>query len=274
MTNEIMLTFDLEFFKHGRGFKESSLTEEEISKYDIFKKGIEKLFFLLDKYDSNATFFVVSEIAMENPEVVEKLVESGHEIASHSKKHLIRGEEGVKKSKNSKRILEKVSGQKILGYRAPGLQAEEEFIRELGEIGFEYDSSLIPSIRIPGWYSGKFIKKNVVRRMKGYRKGKIFEIPPSVNPYFRIPISSFFFRLFPFKYIEWSINSLLRRNVKPIIYLHPWEFVNLSSLKEVPWRTRIGTGNKLVDKVEKLLSKSYQSKTILEIYQEKKSRNL
>lgn len=47
----------------------------------------EEILKILDKYNVKATFFIVSAWADENPDVVKKMYDSGHEIANHSNRH-------------------------------------------------------------------------------------------------------------------------------------------------------------------------------------------
>jgi polysaccharide deacetylase family protein (PEP-CTERM system associated) len=109
-----------------------------------------------------ATFFVLGWIAERKPELVKEIVKRGHEVASHGYGHQriynqSRAEfrEDVRKSKN---ILEDISGEKVLGYRAPSYSISRDTLwayDELLEAGYSYDSSVFP-IRhdlygIPDW---------------------------------------------------------------------------------------------------------------------------
>ena len=43
---------------------------------------------LFEKYNVTATFFTLGYVADTHPELIEKIVSSGHEIASHSYSHI------------------------------------------------------------------------------------------------------------------------------------------------------------------------------------------
>ena len=49
--------------------------------------GIDKILELLQKHETYATFFVVGELLENKPELLDKIIESGHEIAFHTMYH-------------------------------------------------------------------------------------------------------------------------------------------------------------------------------------------
>ena len=87
-----------------------------------------------------------------------------------------------KRLQKAKDIVESISGQKTIGFRAPRFQHPSlEIIKDLG---FEYDSSLHPS-PMPGRYSGKGKLVPHVDRESGLKV-----VPVSVVPGLRLPLSS------------------------------------------------------------------------------------
>jgi peptidoglycan/xylan/chitin deacetylase (PgdA/CDA1 family) len=96
------------------------------------------------KNNVKATFFVVGRIAEKNPKIVERLIEEGHEIASHSMNHLSsRGmsmEAFDKEVKDSIKVLEHF-GIKVEGYRAPNLALDDACYKILKRNGIKYSSS-------------------------------------------------------------------------------------------------------------------------------------
>ena len=78
---------------------------------------------LFEKYNASATFFTLGYIAETHPELIEKIVSKGHEIASHSYAHLDIRTSNKTEFENdlnkSLSILSKISNEKILGFRAP-----------------------------------------------------------------------------------------------------------------------------------------------------------
>lgn len=98
-----------------------------------------------------ATFFCIGWVAERYPRLIREIHEVGHEIACHSYDHRIiyrmtpdKFREDVRKSK---RILEDLTGEEVIGYRAPSYSITNKSrwaFEVLIEEGFQYDSSIFP----------------------------------------------------------------------------------------------------------------------------------
>ena len=108
---------------------------------------------LLDEFKVTATFFIVADVAEHYPGLIESISERGHEIACHgadhtcvldtkTKKLLLSFEEFEATTLKAKKLLERVSGQEIIGYRAPNGAVTGWMLDSLEKIGFKYDSSV------------------------------------------------------------------------------------------------------------------------------------
>ena len=77
----------------------------------------------LDRHGVQATFFIVGWLAEREPAMVKAIAQGGHEVASHGWEHALvgaLGPEGFRSSiRRSRHVLEEISGQPVLGYRAP-----------------------------------------------------------------------------------------------------------------------------------------------------------
>ena len=118
--------------------------------------GIPRILDLLDKYDCKATFFVPGHTAQVFPDAVREIHERGHEIAAHSMYHApyevglaMSGIEPATPEKQREylvqqlEVLEKVTGQRAVGFRSPiGDWVGEHIPQYLIDLGFTYDSSL------------------------------------------------------------------------------------------------------------------------------------
>lgn len=109
---------------------------------------------LFEKYNADATFFFTGHIANYYPELVRDVALHGFEIGSHNFEHKDYNEsnrpdfiEGIRKSK---KLLEKLSGHEVIGYRAPNSTIAPYMIGDLIEAGYQYDSSVTPTKPLMG----------------------------------------------------------------------------------------------------------------------------
>jgi len=78
---------------------------------------------LFAEHDTKATFFTLGWVAQRYPELVKRICDEGHELASHGMSHLRvttqTREEFREDIDSAKKLLEDLSGQQVKGYRAP-----------------------------------------------------------------------------------------------------------------------------------------------------------
>ena len=98
-----------------------------------------------------ATFFVLGWIAERYPGLVRRIQQEGHEIACHGYAHkriyTQSKEEFRQDVKRAKSILEDITGNEVMGYRAPNYSITNKSrwaFEVLIEEGFKYDSSIFP----------------------------------------------------------------------------------------------------------------------------------
>ena len=112
---------------------------------------IEGMPFLLDiyeKFNIKTTFFFTGYIAKLYPRLVKMVKNKGHEIGSHSwsqKKEdgheIIDIKTQIRFLRNTKQLLEDISGQKVISFRAPALRVNKYTATALIETGYKIDSS-------------------------------------------------------------------------------------------------------------------------------------
>ena len=129
------------------------------SAHAIYEKAVPRLqrFFAREKVA--ATFFAVGQDLTHAPnaEALRDLQASGHEIASHSQGHHYdlsqRGrafiEDDIRQSLDA---IEKATGKRPTGFRAPGYTITNEMFDVLRSLSLAYDSSVFPC---PSYYSAK-----------------------------------------------------------------------------------------------------------------------
>jgi peptidoglycan/xylan/chitin deacetylase (PgdA/CDA1 family) len=214
------------------------------SRYDYLSKPTKRVLDLLQELNIKATFFIVADVVEHYPGLIESIVEKGHEIACHGLHHackihpktkepLMTQEEFRQRTLQAKQILEKASGQEVVGYRAPNAYIAGWMLDILEEIGFKYDSSVsVNSLYNKTDSSLKNVDTRVYCPVKsglepGNGKRDILEIP---WPYFqfgaRFPTGGGpVMRFFGSRYILWGLNESLKRG-STVFYFHPVDISN------------------------------------------------
>jgi polysaccharide deacetylase family protein (PEP-CTERM system associated) len=182
--------------------------------------------------DIRATFFIVGQIAEEDPALVRAIAEAGHEVASHGWDHrriLAMDPEGFREDlRRSREALEQAGGSAVVGYRAPTFSLVRRTawaLDILAELGFLYDSSIYPvrhdRYGIPEAPRGPFVAQGT--------RYEILEIPPATVRVagVRIPIGGGgYFRLLPWPLMRTALAASRRDRSTgaTMLYFHPWEF--------------------------------------------------
>ncbi len=193
------------------------------------ERNIDRILTLLDERQAKATFFTLGWIAERYPSMVKRIVSNGHELASHGWAHQRvsdqKPQEFLDDIVRSKALLEDISGQKILGYRAPSFSIGSNTLWALDlleEAGYRYSSSIYPiqhdHYGMPNAPRFAFYPKN---------NGGLLELPVTTVRLFKrnIPAGGGgYFRLWPYTFSRWllqRINHLEKHSA--IFYFHPWE---------------------------------------------------
>lgn len=210
----------------------------------VFKEGMPLLLETYKKYGVKATFYFNGDIVSLFPEVVKMIVPYGHEVACHGLVHdadkafdVLSLEDQVEHLTVSKKMLEGISGQQVISFRAPALRVNADTPIALAQTGFKTDSSIAPQ-RIDMFLS--FGSKEKLKWLRAPRtpyitkqndlsrkgKGEIFEIPVSS---FLLPYAGTVMRISPFltKIVRALLNieSSYNKN-RPLVFLiHPNELI-------------------------------------------------
>ena len=94
---------------------------------------------VLKQYNVRATFFVVGTWAEKYPEMVQMIYDAGHEIGNHSYSHRLPSqsttEQLEQEIKRCNEIVEQITGEKPVLYRAPSGDYTEEVVQLAGRLG-------------------------------------------------------------------------------------------------------------------------------------------
>ena len=259
-TNKNIITVDVEDWFHIL----DNPAVPALNRWDCLESRIERnvniILESLNKYGVKATFFWLGWVAERNKKLVELCKQEGHEIASHGYAHLVISDtiqENFKKDiLHSKKVLEDIIGEQVLGFRASGfsITADTRWAFDvIKEIGFAYDSSVFPAAH----GHGGIPDSQLIPYKLNTAFGPLIECPMSVVEMAGRRFSVFgggYLRISPLCLIKWGIRHLLKNNRPLIIYVHPREidphhprlslgfkrnfkcYVNLhTTLKKIEW---------------------------------------
>ena len=236
----ILLSFDIEEFDMPIEYGMNISFDDQIS---ISRKGTILILDILQKYNIKATFFSTAVFAMAVPDVLQRIVNEGHEVASHTYFH---SEFNNSDLLSSKLKLEEITNTKIVGLRMPRMFPVDK--SEVEKAGYLYNSSINPTF-LPGRYN-HFDKPRTF-----YRDPKIWQIPASVSPIFRFPLFWLSFRNLPLFVYKMLCRWTIRKDDYLNIYFHPWEFTDLTEKKKFGFPSYIScnSGVKMEKRLENLI---------------------
>jgi len=219
---------------------------------------------IFDKHHVRSTFFVLGEVGEAFPEIIEEIHDEGHEIASHGYRHKdftkLPFDELEKMEKKNRSLLAKTTGETPKGFRAPNFQINTEILELLERIGYVYDSSVVPCVRIPGWfgYYGAPLhpyrpsKQNLVNQSEDR---DFYEVPVAVLPYIRLPAGGgWFLRNLGVDYVKTAVRFLLRQGLPAILYVHPLDVEpNAPKIEGVPFHVTRRCGEYALKAIEHII---------------------
>ena len=186
-----------------------------------------RLLDIFSEHDTKATFFTLGWIAERFPELIKRIASEGHEVASHGTMHRRATDQTEGEFRKdigyAKKLLEDLTGNAVVGYRAPSFSftKNNEWVYDaLQQEGYKYSSSVYPVVHdhygIPD-----------APRFTYSTHTSVNEIPLSTLTFFKrnIPVSGGgYFRLYPYIFTKYAIKTLTSNEKHPyIFYLHPWE---------------------------------------------------
>ena len=191
------------------------------------ERNIDCILEMLRNQQTKATFFTLGWIAERYPALVKRIVQQGHELASHGYGHErasdLTQEKFFEDIHRAKVLLEDLGGVEVQGYRAPSfsigkgnLWAFDSLLRA----GYRYSSSIYP-IR-----HDHYGMPDAPRHMYQARPG-LLEVPITTLRLLNRNFPSSgggYFRLLPYELSRWMLNRVNATEGKSgIFYFHPWE---------------------------------------------------
>lgn len=221
------LTIDVEDYFQVSAFAPYIRRDDWDTRECRVERNVDRILGLLDEQDTKATFFTLGWVAERYPAMVRRIVDGGHELASHGYGHQrasdLTPQQLYEDVHRAKTILEDIGGQAVLGYRAPSFSigtANLWALDTLLEAGYRYSSSIYPVKH------DHYGMPDAPRFAHEVRPGLI-EVPPTTLRLFdrNLPSSGGgFFRLLPYGVSRWMLQQVNSRDAQAaIFYFHPWE---------------------------------------------------
>jgi len=193
------------------------------------ERNVDRILALLAQHGVHATFFTLGWIAERYPALVRSIVAEGHELASHGYQHLRASEQTQAEFRHdidlSKQLLEQLSGQAVLGYRAPSFSIGPRNLWALDCLqaaGYRYSSSIYP---IRHDHYGMPGAPRFAWRPTGH--SGLLELPVSTVRLLgrNLPAGGGgYFRLLPYTVSRWALRRINSHDGQAgIFYFHPWE---------------------------------------------------
>jgi peptidoglycan-N-acetylglucosamine deacetylase len=214
----------------------------------------------LEKRALKITFFVVGQDAAleKNHEALRAIAPKGHEIGNHSFSHepwmhLYDEQKVEQEIRLAEEQIEKVTGQRTVGFRGPGFSFTDATLRALEQRDYLYDASTFPTFLGPLARTYYFFHSNLTggdRKqrqalfgsfsngfgpLKPYRwngREGLLEIPVTTMPIFRFPMHlSYILYLSGFSaplailYFRTCLRLCRTMGVSPSLLLHPLDFL-------------------------------------------------
>ena len=223
------LTIDVEDYFHVSAFA-SHIAPESWDRLPCrVERNVDAILGMLDEHGAHATYFMLGWVAERYPALVRRIVEGGHELASHGYAHQRatdqdRGE-FLQDITRAKRLLEDIGGAAVQGYRAPSFSighANQWALECLNEAGYRYSSSIYPI------QHDHYGMPDAPRFAFYPEAGRgLLEVPVTTVRLFNrnLPAGGGgYFRLLPYSVSRWCMQRVNRVDRQPcIFYFHPWE---------------------------------------------------
>lgn len=197
----------------------------EEARFAVLRRCLPRLRDLFARHAVAATWFVVGrdlEADAEGRRFLQELARDGHELANHTYAHpydfvRLPPPRMAEEITRAHEVIAEAYGNAPVGFRAPGYEISRQLLDLLGERGYRYDSSALPSLpyyaakaaimgamRLFGRRSGSILgspavlrastapyhpsREDPYRRGDRAEEGALLELPIAVTPLLRLPV--------------------------------------------------------------------------------------
>ena len=233
----VLFTVDVEEFDTAVEFGHAIPLSEQVA---VSTRGLRLLTDRFDAIGTRATLFTTANYALHEPAFMQTLAQK-HEIASHGYYHTTFEPTDLLKSRVA---LEELLKKPITGFR----RARMGFVdpTDVQQAGYQYNSSLHPT-----WLPGRYNHWGEPRHP--FREAGVWQVPASVTPTLRLPLFWLSLKNFSFGFYKQLCRQTLKADGFLNLYVHPWEFTDLSAYEKIPTYVRRHSRDVLLDRVDQLL---------------------
>ncbi len=175
----------------------------------------------------HATFFTLGWVAHRYPALIRRIVDAGHEIASHGWDHqrVFTMDAGLFRADlaRARAAIEDAAGQRVTGYRAPSFSIDQRTPwahAVLAEGNYAYSSSVAPLAH--DHYGWRDAPRFAFRPLAD---SALLEVPVTVAQFGtrRVATGGGFFRLLPAALMDFAVRQVNAADHPAMFYFHPWE---------------------------------------------------
>ena len=222
------MTVDVEDYFQVSAFEQYIPREDWTHKACRVEQNMDRILDLFSEARLRGTFFVLGWIAERYPQIVNQIVEQGHELASHGWSHIrvtAQNQDQFREDvTRTKHLLEDRSGKQVRGYRAASYSIGADNLWALDvlqETGHQYSSSIYP----------------IRHDLYGMPDAPRFAFHPNGDGFMEVPVTTVefmgrnypcggggYFRLFPYHLSRWALKRVNDWDKQScVFYFHPWE---------------------------------------------------
>ena len=223
MTVDVEEYFQVSAFAHAIGGENWETYESRV------EACTDRLLELFAAHAARCTFFTLGWVAERHRTMIRRIVDAGHELASHGYRHERATDQTPEQFRadirRTKAILEDLGGIDVIGYRAASFSfnSSNDWVHEiLCDEGYRYSSSIYP---VRHDHYGVPDAPRFPYMPLGH--DRIVEFPLSTVRMFNrnVPCAGGgYFRLLPYALSRWALRRLNDGEARPaVFYLHPWE---------------------------------------------------
>ncbi len=204
------------------------------------EEAMPKILALFEEHGIRATVFATSDLCDRFPDMLQEILRRGHTLGCHGESHDVEYlsaqpyEWQLESLRRATEAIERCTGVRPRGFRAPNFGANGDTVRALDELGYEYDSSVLPGRLVKAKGLVTLLDFRIAPR-DPYRPSRddpalpgpsnLWELPVAENPL--APGGPIGLGYVNADGVGKALEAIARSAAGPCVFLvHPWELVD------------------------------------------------